>query len=118
MFPPQTGCMSTRTHLFPTTMDMVYSAPIHIDPLLVIEIIDDAWASERLPVEDVVVAPSEMTNLEEDEPAVTQEEEDEDKWNDLGVDELASASTLPPYPPSESESTYTATTPQSTYTPR
>ena len=78
-------------------MDMVYSAPVHQDPLLMIEIVDDTWAAETLPVEDVVVAPSEMTNLEEDEPAATPEEEDENKWTDLAIDELTTAITMSTY---------------------
>lgn len=67
-------------------MDMVFSAPVHQDPLLMIEIIDKQWAAETLPVEDIVVAPAEMTNLEEDEPPVPPEEDEADKWNDLSLD--------------------------------
>lgn len=71
-------------------MDMVFSAPIHQDPMLLIEIIDEAWAAETLPIEDVVVAQAEMANLEEDEPNPTQEDYDADKWNDLALDEFTS----------------------------
>lgn len=70
-------------------MDMVYSAPIHQDPLLMIDIVDDAWAAETLPVEDVVVAPAYMLNLEEDETATSNDGEDDDKWNDLSLDQFA-----------------------------
>lgn len=94
---------------------MVFSAPIHQDPLLVIEIVDDAWAAETLPVEDVVVAPTEMTNLEEDEPTATQDDDDEDKWNDLALDEYAShISGLTYHSDSDAHATVRATGPRGT----
>lgn len=85
-------------------MDMVYSAPVHVDALLLLEIIDDAWAAEKLPVEDIVVPPSEMVNLDDDDPP-TAPDDDDDKWNDLGLDELA-ASTFAAEPPSDSDSAH------------
>lgn len=62
-----------------------------------VEIVDDAWAAETLPVEDVVVAPSEMTNLEEDEPAVAPDDDDDNKWTDIGIDELSCAIAMSTY---------------------
>lgn len=73
---------------------MVFSAPVHQDPLLIIDIVDDAWAADTLPVEDVVVSPAEITNLEDDEPSAQPEEEDDDKWTDLTLDEFASRTSL------------------------
>lgn len=69
---------------------MVFSAPVHQDPMLIIEIVDEAWAAETLPIEDVVVAQAEMANLEEEDPNASQEDCDADKWNDLALDEFTS----------------------------
>lgn len=79
-----------RLVLIHVIMDMVFSSPVHQDPLLVVDIIDDAWAAETLPVEDVVVAPDDITNLEEDDPSTQHEEHEDDKWNDLALEEFTS----------------------------
>lgn len=63
-------------------MDMVYSAPVHIDAAVLIHVVDDAWATETLPVEDVEVPPSAVANVDDDD-GVAQEEEDVNKWNEL-----------------------------------
>lgn len=69
-------------------MDMNFSAPVHQDPLLVLEIIDDAWAAETLPIEDIDVAPADLTHLDDEDPALPNDDDDEDKWNDLSLDQL------------------------------
>lgn len=59
--------------------------PVHVDALLLLEIIDDNCAAEKLPVEDIVVPPSEMhfmVNLDDDY-----------KWND-GLCELSDKANL------------------------
>lgn len=82
-----------------SAMDMVYSAPVHQDPLLAIDVIDEAWAQETLPVEDVEVPAAALVNIDEDDPNVPHEEDDDNKWNDLALDELSSAA--PPRPAAE-----------------
>lgn len=68
-------------------MDMVFSTPVHQDPVLVVEIIDDGWAAEVLPIEEVETPPG-VTNNVDDDPSGQQEEDDQNKWNDLGLEEL------------------------------
>lgn len=75
-------------------MDMSFSAPIHQDPHVLIDVVDEAWAAETLPVEDVDVPPTAITNIDEDDPTAHQEEEEDNKWTDLALDELSS--TAPP----------------------
>ncbi|CAN8063656.1 unnamed protein product [Agarophyton chilense] len=75
-------------------MDMNFSAPIHQDPLLIIHIVDEAWTTESLPTEDIDLPPAVIPTIEEDEHAVVEEQEnEEDKWNDLGLDEFSSLAT-------------------------
>lgn len=76
-------------------MDMNFSAPIHQDPLLVADILDEAWASETLPVEDIEVPQSAIGNVEDDDAAATNEEEDDNKWMYLALDEFAPLTSAP-----------------------
>ncbi|KAI0560185.1 hypothetical protein FGB62_122g035 [Gracilaria domingensis] len=71
-------------------MDMNFSAPINQDPLLVIHIVDEEWATETLPTEDIELPPSIIPTIEEDDHgAVDEQENEDDKWNDLGLDDFA-----------------------------
>lgn len=71
-------------------MDMNYSAPIHQDPLLLIHIVDESWAAETLPMEDINVPPSALTGVDDqDLAAAGDQDEEEHKWNDLGLDDFS-----------------------------
>lgn len=70
-------------------MDMVFSAPVHQDPQLIIDIVDEVWAAETLPIEDIEVPANSMAGVDDDDPTAANEQEEEDKWNDFGVDELS-----------------------------
>lgn len=70
-------------------MDLMYSAPVHVDAALLMDTIDANWASETLPVEDIEVPADAMPHLDEDDAADTQEADQDEKWNDLGLDQLA-----------------------------
>lgn len=76
-------------------MDMAFSAPVHQDAHLLIDIVDESWAAETMPVEDVEVPPTAMTNMDDDDPTAPQEEEDDNKWNDLALEELNNAAPPP-----------------------
>lgn len=69
-------------------MDMNFSAPVHQDPLLVIEIIDEAWASETLPTDDIEVTQSALANGEDEDATVANDSEENDKWTDLALEEF------------------------------
>lgn len=60
-----------------------------------IDVVDEAWAAETMPVEDVEVPPTAMANIDEDDPTVQHEDDDDNKWNDLALDELNSAAPPP-----------------------
>lgn len=68
---------------------MIYSAPIHHDPLLTLEIIDEQWASETLPVEDVMVPTEDMPNFDDEEEPTQPDGSDVEKWGDLSLGDMA-----------------------------
>lgn len=78
-------------------MDMVYSAPVHYDCHLVLNVIDDEWVNDRLPVEEVDV-PAESIAPADDEDAVRAEEEEDEKWGDMGVISAPNASVITAWP--------------------
>lgn len=93
-------------------MDMNFSAPIHQDPLLIIHIVSEEWATETLPTDDVEVHPSIFPGVDEDEHGPTDEQEnEEDKWNDLGLDNLAKLAAAGPGRPNGSPNTPSPSTP-------
>lgn len=76
-------------------MDMVFSAPVHMDGALMIEVIDSDWAADVLPMDDIEVPASAAAPLDEDDivgaPLVDDESSPENMWTDLGLDVLTSA---------------------------
>lgn len=54
-----------------------------------IDIVDEDWAAATLPIEEIVIEPNELTNLEEDEHC-PQEEDSDARWNDLSLEEFDS----------------------------
>lgn len=77
--------------LSPPKMDMMFSMPIHQDPHTILSIVDEVWAAETLPIEDIIVPANAVTNVDDDDPSSPNEYEDENKWNDLGLEELNTA---------------------------
>lgn len=71
-------------------MDMEFSAPVHVDGALVVEVIDNAWASDSLPVDDIEVPAAAVTPLDDDDFAPPFEEvtAHDQKWTDLALDLL------------------------------
>lgn len=79
-------------------MDMVFSMPIHQDPHVALGIVDEAWAAETLPVDDINIPANAVANVEDDDPSAQNDDEDENKWNDLGLEELHVATSSNPAP--------------------
>lgn len=71
-------------------MDMCYSAPIHMDPLLMIGIVDDYWAAEILPFEDIPLSRDDVLAIREldSDSSSNYDKKDEDVWNDLSLELL------------------------------
>ena len=69
-------------------MDMNFSAPVHQDPLLVVELIDETWASETLPAEDIELPQSAVAHVEDDDTAVANDTDEDDKWTDNGLEDF------------------------------
>lgn len=84
---------SPTTSLRAAKMDMEFSAPVHMDGALLIEIIDSDWAADVLPMDDVEVPASAVAPLDDDDivgaPLVDDESAPENMWTDLGLDALA-----------------------------
>lgn len=70
------------------TMDMSYSAPVHFDPVLVVHIVDEAWASDTLPIEELSIPPALISNDDDDDGHAASEENEEDKWSELALDKF------------------------------
>lgn len=73
---------------------MVFSMPIHQDPHVTILIVDETWAAETLPVDDINVPANAIANVDDDDPSAQNEDGNENKWNDLGLDDLHIATSL------------------------
>lgn len=91
---PEIAFLHQSANIF-IAMDMSFSAPVHQDAHLLIDIVDEAWAADTLPVEDIEVPPTAITNIDEDDPTAHQEDGDENKWTDLALDELSNAAPPP-----------------------
>jgi Apc13p protein len=76
-------------------MDMEFCAPVHLDGALVIEIIDNEWATDTLPMDDIEVPASAIAPLDDDDiigaPPVDDASAPENRWTDLGLDAFANA---------------------------
>lgn len=68
---------------------MQFSAPVHQDALLIMNIVDEVWAAETLPIEDITVPASDMNNVEEDDTGIAQEDDDVNKWNDFALEQFS-----------------------------
>mmetsp|Transcript_55923 Transcript_55923/g.137382 ORF Transcript_55923/g.137382 Transcript_55923/m.137382 type:complete len:84 (-) Transcript_55923:707-958(-) len=70
-------------------MDAVYSAPLHFDGQLLVDVVDEAWAAATLPIEDVSVPEGVTVHLDDDEVEEVVALENEDaKWTELGLSDL------------------------------
>lgn len=75
-------------------MDMEFSAPVHIDAALLLEVIDDEWAADVLPLEDIDVplgaaAPADDDDIDGVAPPTAGDADAadaEDRWTDLALD--------------------------------
>lgn len=76
-------------------MDMEFSAPVHMDGALIIDIIDNEWATDTLPMDDIEVPASAVAPLDDDDiagaPLLDDESAPENRWTDLGLDSFANA---------------------------
>jgi hypothetical protein len=76
-------------------MDMEFSAPVHMDGALVIEIIDNDWAADTLPTDDVEVPASAVAPLDDDDLAGAPPPDDtsapENRWADLALENFSAA---------------------------
>lgn len=68
--------------------DMVFSAPIHQDPLQTVDIIDQQWATDTLPIEDIQIPSNALSNIDDDDPTLNNEHDDDNKWNHLALDDI------------------------------
>lgn len=69
---------------------MDFSAPVHMDGALILDVIDNAWASDTLPVDDIEVPASAMAPLDDDDFAPPSDDAAavENKWTDLALDSI------------------------------
>lgn len=71
-------------------MDMDFSVPVHMDGYLLVDIIDNAWAADVLPLDDIEVPVSAMTVLDDDDMTIQADEAAlETKWTDLALHTLS-----------------------------
>ncbi len=75
-------------------MDVDFSAPVNVDGALVLEVIDDEWISDTLPVDDVEVPAAAAGPLDDDDggsPSGDDVSGLETKWTDLALETFSSA---------------------------
>jgi hypothetical protein len=73
-------------------MDAEFSAPVHVDGALVVDLIDAAWAADKLPIDDVQVPASALASLDDDDlPIVADNTAPDSKWTDLALDSFVTA---------------------------
>jgi chaperone required for assembly of F1-ATPase len=73
-------------------MDAEFSAPVHVDGSLVVDLIDDEWAADTLPIDDVQVPAAALAPFDEDELApLTESSARDSKWADLALHSFSSA---------------------------